>query len=164
MNRLLAQFPTFIRMQQRLRAMNTRERVLLSVFVAVVAGLVLVYGLLLPAYEYQVEGARTQLSTMNGLNWMKVNASNAKSQSSSNQPVRRGNELSLLSSTARLNDLKVQRLQPQDTQINVELTRQPYDSVIQWLVALETEHGFRVIDLRLEDAGDGVVDSRITLN
>ena len=143
--------------------MNLRQRVLISVLAYIVIWLAIFYAVLSPAYDYQRDNTRTVLASTNGLNWMRANASNADVQASNSAPVRRDNSLSLLSSTSRLHNIKVQRMQPLDNQVTVEISRQPYDSLIGWLVALETEHGFKMIDARIDKAADGVVDGRITL-
>lgn len=163
MNKIVAQFPTLLSLVQRFNAMNARERVLLSVSAYLIAWLLIFYCLLLPAYDYQSAKVRSMQAATSGLDWMKANTQAAKSQSESAQPVRNDNKLSVISTTARLNDVRVQRIQPVDNNVTVEVNRHPYDAVIRWLINLETAHGFRIIDARIDKADDGIVDARITL-
>lgn len=163
MNRLITWFPTLAPYHRRYAALSGRERFLVNIAASLLVGVFLVYVALFPALEYRDSKLREQYVAAQGLDWMEVNKEQAIRSSPETVGTQADNRLTSLSSSASLNSITIKRMQPSDSQINVEIAGQEYLSVIKWLVALETEYGFKLIDLRLDKSEEGIVDCRITL-
>ena len=163
MNRLFAWFPSLVSLQHRYASVSSRERFLLGIAAYFLLGLFLYYFVLAPSLGYQAEKLRTQVTVTNGLQWMEANRSEAMRQMGGSGTLRVDNELTTISSSADLYKVAIKRMQPRENQISVELSGQSYLALIRWLVALEAEHGFKIVDARIDKVSDGIVDSRITL-
>ena len=163
MNRIQIWFPTLAPLIRRYATLSLRERVLVNTAAGLFVILLLVYGVLFPSIEYRDSILQEQLMLARGIEWMEANQEQAKRNSTESSGVQGDSRLTSLSSSASLNSVAIKRMQPGDNQISVELAGQEYLKVIKWLVSLETEYGFRLVDMRLDKSENGVVDSRITL-
>ncbi|MYD42848.1 MAG: type II secretion system protein M [Gammaproteobacteria bacterium] len=161
MKRLLTWFPTLAVLQRRIEASSRREQILLMSAAYLIAGLFLYFIVLAPALEYRTEKVRTQAAEANGLTWMLANKDLASMRMNGQSSSRGANELATLASSAKLQDLAIKRMQPDDNQISIEMENQNYSHLIKWLVALETEHGFSLLDVRIDKVSAGLVDTRI---
>ena len=163
MKRILIWFPSLEPLQRRFESASPRERVLIGVTAYFLLAVFLFYAILDPAIGFREEKQRAQVAASNGLNWMVANQAEARQRGSGQSPVRNESKLTVISSSAGLHNVTIKRMQPGDNRINVELSGAEYLSVIRWLIALETDHGFELVDIRLDKAGEGVVNSRLTL-
>lgn len=163
MNRLLVWFPSIAGAVRRVEAASPRERVLLVVAAYALLALFLYFAVLDPSIAYRADQVRAQSAAENGLNWMRANERAAKSQSGTAGAVRGDNELATISSSAELRNLEIKRMQPGDNRISVELEEQSYADLIRWLIALETDHDFTLVDVRIDKIAEGVVNSRISV-
>lgn len=163
MNRILTWFPSIAPLVRRFAAASLRERVLIGIGAYLVLALFLYYVVLDSAMGFRSEKLRAQVAASNGLSWMVANQAEAKQRGGAQAPVRSESKLTVISRSAELHNVTIKRMQPGDNRINVELSGQEYLAVIRWLIALETDHGLRLVDVRLEKTGEGIVDSRLTL-
>ena len=163
MNRILTWFPSIGPLIRRFASASLRERLLICIGAYLVLAIFLYYVVLEPAMGFRSEKLRAQVAASNGLSWMVANQAEARQRGSSQAPVRSESKLTVISSSAELHNVTIKRMQPGDDRINVELSGQEYLAVIRWLIALETDHGLRLVDVRLEKTGEGIVDSRLML-
>lgn len=163
MNLLLTWFPSIAPLVRRFAAASLRERVLIGMSAYLLIAVFLFYVVLDPAMEYRNEKLRDQTAASNGLTWMVANQAEARQRSSTTRPVRSESKLTVISSSAELHNVTIKRMQPGDNRINVELSGQEYSAVIGWLIALETDHGLQLVDIRLDKVSDGVVNGSLTL-
>lgn len=163
MNRILTWFPSIAPLVRRFASASLRERVLIGIGAYLFAALFLYYVVLDSAIGFRTDNLRAQVAAENGLSWMLANEDEARQRSGSNAPVRRESSLAVISSSAELHDVTIKRIQPGDNRINVELSGQEYLSVIRWFIALEADHGLRLVDVRLVKTAEGIVDCQLTL-
>ena len=163
MNWILKWFPSLAPLHRRFTSASLRERVLVGMSAYLLIAVFLYYAILEPAIGFRAEKQRAQVTASNGLNWMQANQAEARQQGSAPSPIRNESELTVISSSAELHNVTIKRMQPGDNRINVELSGQEYLAVIRWLIALETDHGIELIDIRLDKTGEGIVNSRLTL-
>lgn len=163
MNRILTWFPSIAPLIRRFAAASLRERILIGVSAYLLLALFLYYAILDPAIEFRNEKLRAQAAASSGLSWMEANQGEARQQGSTSLPVRNESKLTVISSSAELRNVTIKRMQPGENRINIELTDQEYSAVIRWLIALETDHGLTLVDVRLDKSAEGVVGGRLTL-
>ena len=163
MNRLLIWFPTIAPLIRRFAAASLRERILIGVSAYLLSAVFLFYVILDPAMDFRNEKLRDQAAASNGLSWMVANQAEARRRGGTSIPVRSESNLTVISSSAELHSVTIKRMQPGENRVNVELSGQEYSSVIRWLIALETDHGLQLVDIRLDKVSEGVVDGRLTL-
>ena len=163
MNRILSWFPSLAPLHRRFLSASARERVLIGISAYLLVAVILFYVILDPAIGYRAEKQRAQAAASNGLSWMVVNQAEARQRGSTQSPIRNESKLTVISSSAELHNVTIKRMQPGEDRINVELSGEEYRAVIRWLIALETDHGIELIDIRLDKSGEGIVDSRLTL-
>ena len=163
MNRILTWFPTIAPLIRRFSAASLRERVLIGISAYLLLAVFLYYAILDPAIEFRNEKLRAQAAASSGLSWMVANQSEARQQGGTSLPVRNESKLTVASSSAELHKVTIKRMQPVENRINIELTDQEYSAVIRWLIALETDHGLTLVDVRLDKSAEGVVGGRLTL-
>lgn len=163
MNRILIWFPSIAPLITRFAAASPRERTLIGISAYLLIAIVLYYVILDPAIGFRDEKLRAQAAASNGLSWMVANQAEARQRGNTSAPVRNESKLTVISSSAELQSVTIKRMQPGEDRINIELTGQEYAAVIRWLIALETDHGLTLIDIRLDKSAEGVVDGRLTL-
>ena len=163
MNRLLTWFPTLVSLQRRFDAATSRQRLLIVLAGYFFLALFLYFAVLDPALVYRSDQVRSQFAAANGLSWMVANQDEARRLGGGSQPTRGRNDMAAISNSAQMYNLSIKRMQPTDNRVSVELTSQEYGALIRWLVALESEHGFNIVDARIDKVAEGIVDSRITL-
>ncbi|MCY4129954.1 MAG: type II secretion system protein GspM [Gammaproteobacteria bacterium] len=163
MNRILTWFPSVAPFIRRFASASLRERILIGIGAYLILALFLYYVVLDPSMGFRNEKLRAQVAASNGLNWMVANQAEARQRGGAEAPIRNESKLTVISSTADLHNVMIKRMQPGDDRFNVELSGQKYLSVIRWLISLETDHGLRLVDVRLEKTDEGIVDSRLTL-
>ena len=163
MNRILTLFPLIAPLIRRFESATVRERVLIGIGGYLLLALLLYYVIFDPAMGFRSEKLRAQVTASNGLSWMVANEAEARQRGGTQAPVRSESKLTVISSSAELHNVTIKRMQPGDNRINVELSGQEYLAVIRWLIALETDHGLTIVDVRLDKSGEGIVESRLTL-
>lgn len=70
----------------------------------------------------------------------------------------------IITETADTFGLRISRLQPQDTQVQLTLEDAPFETVLLWIEALQREDALRLVDLTLtRRPAPGVVGTTLTL-
>lgn len=146
-------------------ALSSREKKLVSwTGVALVALFLLGYAL--PStLDYRHSNVTKLKVSSADLSWMKAYESTARSSSQQGQGTNNGGsvELSTISRSADLHDVDLQRIQPVSDGINIEITRQQFDSVLKWLFSLQNDEGVTISQARIMRQGSGLVDARVVV-
>lgn len=146
-------------------ALSSREKKLISwTGMAVVALFLLGYAL--PStLDYRHSNVTKLKVSSADLSWMKAYESTARSSSQQGQGTSTGGsvELSTISRSADLHDVDLQRIQPISDGINIEITRQQFDSVLKWLFSLQNDEGVTISQARIMRQGAGLVDARVVV-
>lgn len=146
-------------------ALSSREKKLVSwTGVALVALFLL--GFALPStLDYRHSNVEKLKVSSADLSWMKAYESTARSSSQQGQGTSSGGnvELSTISRSADLHDVDLQRIQPISDGINIEITKQQFDSVLKWLFSLQNDEGVTISQARIMRQGSGLVDARVVV-
>lgn len=145
-------------------ALSAREKKLVTwTGVALVALFLLGYAL--PSTLEYRQSSVTKLKVSSAdLNWMRAYESSARTSNQqdsgdgSSPPI-----LSIISKSADLHDVDIQRIQPISDGINVEITRQSFDNVLEWLFSLQNDDGYTISQARVMRLGSGLVDARVVV-
>ena len=146
-------------------ALSSREKKLVSWTGAAVVVLFLL-GYALPAtLDYRHTNVVKLKVSSADLSWMKAYESTARTSSQQGQGSGGGGsvELSTISRSADLHDVDLQRIQPISDGINIEITRQQFDSVLRWLFSLQNDEGVTISQARIMRLGSGLVDARVVV-
>ena len=163
MSRLYSLFPTLSLVRERYIALSPRERLLLSLAMWLFILLGLWWLLIQPSLQYREANTRDWNAMERGVSWMREHVDDARRQAGLGGANRSDRELSVVSRSAKLQNVSIKRLQPDSDRITVELSRQLADDVFRWLSILEREHAFVVENFRMDRVGTGLIDMRLTL-
>lgn len=146
------------------KALSDREKTLVTWTAIALIGLFLL-GYLLPS---TLEFRQTKVSTLKvasaNLSWMKAYETTARTAGQQGQdPSEGGIVLSKISRSADLHEVELQRIQPVSEGINIELSRQSFDSVLRWLFSLQSDEGATISQVRVMRHGSGLVDARVVV-
>lgn len=152
--------------EQRYRAMERRERLLLHIAGAVALVAILYAGGFSPAYDFRESALARYAQQQNRLDWMRAHEAEARRRNS-DDPASAGparSLLTLIDSTARDANVRLTRYRPEsDGSVNVVIQQQPFNDVLRWtglLVAQDLQILQAAIDA--EDA-QGVVNARLSI-
>lgn len=116
--------------------------ILISVLLAV---LLIIYGLLLPAQHFADEMARQYRQSHSLLAWMQANESKARALKQTEQAqekVVKDSLLSTLADTAQRQQISFKRFEPREgNELRVWLENIPFNKLILWLDSLQRLHG-----------------------
>ncbi|MCY3884988.1 MAG: type II secretion system protein GspM [Gammaproteobacteria bacterium] len=145
-------------------ALSAREKKLVSwTGIALLALFLLGYAL--PStLEYRHSNVIKLKVSSADLNWMRAYESTARTSSQQGLETN-GNrpDIPRISRSAELHDVDLQRLQPISDGINVEITKQQFDSVLKWLFSLQNDEGYTISQARIMRLGSGLVDARVVI-
>ena len=152
--------------EQRYRAMERRERLLLHIAGAVGLAAILYAGVFSPAYDFRESALARYAQQQDRLDWMRAHEAEARRRSSDDPASARPGRslLTLIDSTARDANVRLTRYRPEsDGSVNVVIQQQPFNDVLRWtglLVAQDLHILQAAIDA--EDA-QGVVNARLSI-
>ncbi len=146
-------------------ALSSREKKLISWTGMTVVALFLLGYALPSTLDYRHSNVVKLKVSSADLSWMKAYESTARSSSQQGQGTSTGGsvELSTISRSADLHDVDLQRIQPVSDGINIEITRQQFDSVLKWLFSLQNDEGVTISQARIMRQGAGLVDARVVV-
>ena len=144
-------------------ALSRREQSLVDVGMVVVLLALIYSSLVMPAWEYRTSQVEAHRFEQAGFLWMQQHLNDpAVSQLRGSQSG--GNtKLSVVSNTASVYNITLNRLQPTPTGINIEVRSATFNGVIEWLLKLETNHGFKVVEARFDRLTEGNVACQIRI-
>ena len=147
-------------LRRRFDALSTRER-RLAMAVAVVGGLFLVYAVVSPLLTFHATALARYAAEQQDLQWMQANRSAVKAPSGGDAGgVEPQTRLSTINAAAKARGLPLRRIQPEEGAVSVQIERQPFETVIRWSHALETQHGMEIVDASVDAQEPGVVNAR----
>lgn len=154
--------PLLNHISRYMQGLQPRERKLvtgLAIFLCVV---VLVWGILLPAWDYAVSAQQRFEQERDDLIWMSQNIERVQGVNSAGQ---RRDILSSVVSSARENQLTIKRYEPEgDNGLRIWLENVEFNAAWYWLATLRSDHGIRAEDVLIDRAQtSGFADLRLTL-
>lgn len=168
----LKQSPALINLRKQYETLSTRDRAALKVLVVALVLVVLVFGVIKPAYQYKVDAERQLLQSQSLLALVNENksllASSAR-QSSGGAASKSLNSQQLVSSVtnmAKRQDVALKRFEPSGEQkIKVWVDNASFDKVIAWLARLKRDLGVKVEQISVDkDDEPGRISARMTLS
>lgn len=152
--------------EQRYRAMERRERVLLHIAGAVGLVAILYAGVFSPAYEFRETALARYAQQQDRLDWMRAHETEARRRNSDQPGSVSPNRslLTLIDSTARDANVRLTRYRPDsDGSVNVVIQQQPFNDVLRW-TGLLVAQDLRILQAAIdaEDA-EGIVNARVSI-
>lgn len=152
--------------EQRYRAMERRERLLLHIAGAVGLIAILYTGAFSPAYDFRETALARYAQQQDRLDWMRAHEAEARRRNSDDPGSVDPNRslLTLIDSTARDANVRLTRYRPEsDGSVNVVIQQQPFNDVLRWtgLLVAEDLHILQAA-IDAEDA-EGVVNARLSI-
>jgi len=145
--------------------LQQREQRMVSIGGAVVAVIILVFGILMPLQSAVSNAAKSNETKRDDLAWMRLNAAEIRTSGSllpaptGEAPVvlvdRVGREAGLAAA--------LRGTQPNGNGVRVQLEAAPFDVLITWLATLDERYGLAIESITLDRAArPGVVNASIT--
>ena len=152
--------------EQRYRALEQRERLLLQIAGAVGLVAILYAGVFFPAYDFRETALARHAEQQYRLDWMRSHEAEARQRGDDNAgPVAPNRSLlTLIDATAREANVRLTRYRPEsDGSVNVMIQRQAFNDVLRW-TGLLVEDDLRIVQAAI-DAEDeqGVVNARLSI-
>ena len=145
----------------RLDALSPRERTLV-LGCAVAVGIALLYGAIAPLVDFRTTAIERQAREFRDLMWMQDNRAQAEARAADAAATSQA-RMSTINAAAKAVDLPLRRIQPEATGFSVQVDRQPFDRVIRWTDALESQHGIEIVSATVDLHDPGIVNARFSL-
>lgn len=154
-------------MKEWFNALEQREQRLVSLMAGflIIAG---VYFLLIQPLQERIERAEKKLVTEQKLlTWIEKNAATiirlrGQSGKASNN---NGSLDQLINRSARKHNITINRLQPQNSKMQVMIDKAPFHQILQWVQTIQLEYGLtiEIADFR-QDNQSGFVKTRLVVS
>ena len=144
-------------------ALSTREKTLFSWAIVIVVALILFAYALPSAIEFHNDRVSDYKQSVNDLKWMQAFETTARNRNDSRQETSQGDgvQLAVISQSAETHNIALQRIQPVSDGVTIEITRQSFDDVLQWLFAIQANEGVTISQARMIRVSPSLVDARI---
>ena len=143
--------------------LSRREQTLVDVGIVVVLFVIVYAFLVQPAWNYREDNVAAHGTERAGFLWMQVHAEDVATVQASAESSAGGAKLSVVSNSARVHNITLTRLQPNTSGINIEIKTAGFNNLIEWLLKLEKNHGFRTVEARFNRLEAGNVSSQIRI-
>ncbi|ARN75600.1 type II secretion system protein GspM [Oceanicoccus sagamiensis] len=151
---------------QRFSEFSPRDQLAIKVLAAFFAIIILVYGVLVPASQYQQDAQAHYRSSLESYRWMQANqgafaqASQQRSQRDPGQSL-----LGIANKTSKSYQLSFKRYQPVgEAGLSLWLDNVSFNSLVMWLERLDKKYGISVSEIAVERQPDkGLVNVRLVL-
>lgn len=154
-------------MKQWFNTLEQREQRLVIALGAVFVITIVYFMLLKPLQERMVKAERDVQRNQQLLSWVETNAAKIMQLRAQGGVTASGNGSieQRVNQSARRFNLTVNRLQPQNSKMQVMIDKAPFNTILQWVQALQLEQGLAVeiADFR-EDSQTGFVKTRIVVS
>jgi general secretion pathway protein M len=148
-------------LRQYWQQLSSKDRRALSLLAIAGGFLLVIYGALLPSYEFQQNSQQQYREQAELLHWLGAQKAQVASLNNTTRK-REGSALSQINQTAKQHSLTIQRIQPQaDDSIKVWLESMAFDNSVQWLEALDRD-GVSLRELNISKVGNGTINFRGT--
>ncbi len=147
-------------------ALNSRDRVTVSILVAVTMMIVILFGLILPAYSYKESSHSRYRSKLDAFEYIKNNEQLITSQNK--QSVARDSDQSLLglaNTTSKEFSIDFKRYEPAgDNGLGLWFEDVSFNNVVLWLEKLDKSYNIHVTEIVIDrQDSNGVVNVRLEL-
>lgn len=156
-------------LKQQFLALAPKDRLAIALLSVFLAGLIVIYLMLLPAHRFANNAAEQYQQRAEILAWMKSNAAAARTltvQTTDKPKLAPGQSiLSLASQQAQAKGIGFKRFEPfGDGGLRVWLDTVPFNDMLLWLVQLQDEFGIEVQQISIDrDKGNGTVNAKLEL-
>lgn len=144
--------------------LGERDRLVLRVLGVFLLAVLLVVMVARPALDFADRAQGRLKEERELLAWLQGNASAAHAAAPATAE-RTGSMVTLVTDTARENDVQVRRFEPDgDNGVRVWLEGAQFNAVVKWLYQLEETHAIRAAEINIErESQPGMVSARLTL-
>lgn len=152
-------------MKDWFESLQQRERTLVLTMAGVLAIAVVYFMIYQPLDQRLVKAQKSLDREVKLLQWVETNGTRlAKLSGSSKSSQSNGSLDRIVNNTAREFGLTINRLQPQNSKLNVTLDKANFSSTLQWIELLQQQHGITIdsVDFRSEST-PGLVRARVLL-
>ncbi|GAB3096054.1 type II secretion system protein M [Aestuariicella hydrocarbonica] len=156
----------------RFHKLSHRDQIALKLLGAFGGLLFLVYGILLPAFDYHQNSQYVFTEQQQLFSWMKAKQpaveqlqQTPQSPGTTQKPSRKEDEnpISLINNSAKDFQLSIQRLQPEaNGNQRIWMEKVSFKNTIEWLNHLQV-NGLELVDVSLDQQQPGIVNVRATL-
>jgi len=152
-------------MKEWFNELEQREQRLISVMTVllIIAG---IYFLAIQPLQERIERAEAKLVTEQKLlAWVEKNATKiVRLRSQSGRSVNNGSLDQLINRSARQHNITINRLQPQNSKMQVMIDKAPFHQILQWVQTMQLTYGLtiEIADFR-QDNQSGFVKTRIVV-
>ncbi|MDM3872562.1 type II secretion system protein M [Porticoccus sp. W117] len=154
-----------ITIQKKYQSLDDRDRTALKVL-AIFAGLLaLIYGLILPAYNYYQDSKTRVTEQQELLQWVKQHSPQVKQLATTpKKQVTNQSIMEATTNTAKALGVEINRLQPEAENLRTWLTQVSFEKTIKLLTTLSEQHGIGIQQITVEKtAKPGVVNVQCLL-
>lgn len=153
-------------LEQRFAAFSPRDQLAIKGLALFFGVIFVIYGLLLPANQYQQDAQQHYRSSLESYHWMQANK--GAFAAASQQRAKRDPGQSLLgiaNSTSKSYQLSFKRYQPVgDSGLSLWLENVSFNNLIMWLERLDKKYGISVNEITVERQQEkGLVNIRLVL-
>ena len=144
---------------------TVREQVLLGVMALLLAGVIVWYVILTPAWSWRNQARASHEAAVGRFEAMVSGVERYRFEAAAAQRPRAGAALrTVVGSSAAARELAISRVQPlEDGRLGVWMDGVSDDALMAWLVALAREEGVRVDQISIDREGDRLVRVQMVL-
>lgn len=152
------------KIDQYIESMSDKDRKAMLILSAFLGILLIIYGLLLPAFDFKTQAKSHYAQEKALYQWLKAQSSLISAEP--NNMVKReqsGSALTMVNASAKEFQLELKRVQPQSNGLlRVWLENANFDNALQWMENLN-QQGQTISDLSIDRVTAGTVNLRATI-
>ena len=167
----ISQNPTLLNLRKQYEMLSPRDRLALKVMAVALALVVLIFGMMKPAYEFKKNAeaeylANQKLLALVNENKRALSALVSKSGSPSARTLNSQQLVSSVTNLAKKQKVALKRFEPSgEDKLKVWVDDASFDQVITWLARLKSSLGVKVEQISIDKDDDpGKVSARMTLS
>ena len=154
----------FFKVSEAYFSLSSRDRLAVNVLAAFALLVIIIYGLLIPAYQYSAEAQQRYKDNLDALQWMQANQQKVKTLAAGNRRQPGQSLLGVANTTAKDYQLDFKRYEPAgDNSLNLWLENIVFDQLVLWLENLDKNYGIRIQEIAVDKQQQGRVNVRLVL-
>jgi general secretion pathway protein M len=168
----LKQNPALLNMRKQYEMLPSRDRAALKLLTIAISIVILIFGILQPAYEYKknselkLEESQKLLALVNDNRLLLSSSARSSGNSSSKKVLNSQQLVSSVTSMAKKQQVALKRFEPSgERKLKVWVDDESFDKVISWLGRLKSSLGVKVEQISIDKDDDpGKISARMTLS
>lgn len=149
--------------QEWFRNRSKRERLLVTSTGIVFLTLIIYFVAIQPALAFRAAEISQHRYEEAGLTWLKNAAARGISMDSNAPTTASADLIRTLTRTAESSQITLNRQQPSNTGVSVEIRDHEFANVVRWIGILYETHGIRVVSATISGKEPGLIDARLLL-